>query len=87
MSVNDIFQNIHLMVSNLYTLLTMVPMDSKWFLVLDLKNVFSASQEMNRLNYYSPLSCRTQELKPCSSTGGLCYHKDLRIPWQYLGKY
>lgn len=36
--INDIVQDIHPTVPNPYTLLTMVPGDSKWFSVLDSKD-------------------------------------------------
>ena len=38
--MNDIVQDTHPTVPNPYTLLTMVPGDSKWFSVIDLKNEF-----------------------------------------------
>ena len=43
-AINDIVQDIHPTVSNLYTLLTIVHRDNKWFSVLDSKDEFSTSQ-------------------------------------------
>ena len=37
---NDIIQDVHPTVPNPYTLLTMVPGNSKWFSVLDVKDAF-----------------------------------------------
>lgn len=37
-AINDVAQGSHPTVLNLYTLLTTVPRDSKWFLVLNLKD-------------------------------------------------
>ena len=71
-AINNIAQDINPVVLNPYTLLMVVPGDSKRFSVLVLKEAFFC----NRLSNSLSLNGRTQKLKPHSNTAGLCCRED-----------
>ena len=92
-AINDIVQDIHPTVPNPYTLLTMVPGDSKWFSVLDLKDAFfcipidEQSQQLFAFEWQNPETKATlqycwtvlpQGFKNSPTIFGAVLAKDLR---------